>query len=103
MLRNTNKNKIPKLKDTCKGASISFGEEIQTHNINVHNMNEVIIETQTHLSFYVTSSFIKLVNSSQRKIRSTEHCLKQEKWQGPPHINKVKNYETVMVSLFIQS
>ena len=34
------------------------------------------------------------------------HSLKLEKWQGPPHINKCKQYETVLsfkVSLFIQS
>ena len=34
-----------------------------------------------------------------------EHCLKLERWQGPPHINKVKRYETVLSfkdSLFIQ-
>ena len=37
---------------------------------------------------------------------STEHFLKLERWQGPPHVNKVKLYETVSsfkVSLFIQS
>ena len=34
---------------------------------------------------------------------SPEHCLKLERWQGPPHINKVKQCETVLslkVSLF---
>ena len=46
-----NMNKIPKCKGTCKGAPNSLGEEIQTYNINVHNMNGVIIQTQTHLSF----------------------------------------------------
>ena len=33
------------------------------------------------------------------------HCLKLERWQGPPHITKVKQYEIVSsfrVSLFIQ-
>ena len=35
------------------------------------------------------------------KIKSPEHCLKLERWQGPPHINKVKQYE-IKVSLFIQ-
>ena len=25
-----------------------------------------------------------------------EHCLKLERWQGPPHINKVKQYEIVL-------
>ena len=32
-------------------------------------------------------------------------CVKLERWQGPPHINKVKQYEIVLsfkVSLFIQ-
>ena len=34
-----------------------------------------------------------------------EHCLKLERWQGPTHINKVKQDETVLsfqVNLFIQ-
>ena len=42
---------------------------------------------------------------SQKEKRSLEHCLKLERWQGPPHINKIKQYEIVLnfkVSLFIQ-
>ena len=42
---------------------------------------------------------------SQRKIRSPEHCLELERCQGPPNINKVKQYEIVLpfkVSLFNQ-
>ena len=34
-----------------------------------------------------------------------EDCLKLERWQGPPHVNKAKQHETVLsfkVSLFIQ-
>ena len=34
-----------------------------------------------------------------------EHCLKLERWKGPPNINNVKQHETVLyskVSLFIQ-
>ena len=34
---------------------------------------------------------------SQGKIRSTEHCLMLQRWQGPPHIKKVKLYEIVFV------
>ena len=33
-----------------------------------------------------------------------EHCLKLERWQGPPHTNKLKHFETVLsfeVSLFL--
>ena len=35
-----------------------------------------------------------------------EHCLKLERWQGPPHVNKVKRCEIVSsftITLFIQS
>ena len=34
-----------------------------------------------------------------------DHCLKLERWQGPPHINRVKQYEMMLsfkVSLLIQ-
>ena len=37
------------------------------------------------------------------KIRSPEHCLKLERWQGPPHINKAEQREMLlsfMVSFF---
>ena len=42
---------------------------------------------------------------SHNQINKPEHCLKLERWQGPPNINKVKHYETVLsfkVSLFIK-
>ena len=32
---------------------------------------------------------------SQWKIRSPEHCLKPERWQGPPHVNKFKQQQTL--------
>ena len=32
---------------------------------------------------------------SQRKRKSPEHCLKLERWQGPPHVHKVKQHEIV--------
>ena len=41
----------------------------------------------------------------QRKIRFPGHCLMLEGWQGPPHINKVKQIEIVLsfrVSLLIK-
>ena len=31
----------------------------------------------------------------REKIRSPEHCLKLENWQGPPNINKVEQSRTV--------
>ena len=39
------------------------------------------------------------------KMKSPEHRLKLERWQGLPHINKAKQYETLLsfkFSLFIQ-
>ena len=38
-------------------------------------------------------------------MKSPEHCLKLERWQGPPHMNKMKEHETVLsceVRLLIQ-
>ena len=46
----------------------SFGAEIQTLDFNIYNINEVIIQTQ--------------------KDRSPDHCLKLERWQGPPQYEK---------------
>ena len=34
-----------------KGALCNFGEEIQTQNFNVYNINEVIIQNQKYLFF----------------------------------------------------
>ena len=39
------------------------------------------------------------------KLLSQEHCVKLERWQGPPHISKVKQYAIVLsfkLILFIQ-
>lgn len=43
-----------------KEALRSFGEEIQTHNFKIHNMNEI---------------------TRQKQSRSPEHCLKIDRWQ----------------------
>ena len=51
----------------------------------VKNINEAIIKTQ---------AVNKLLSE---KIRSPEHCLRLERWQGLPHINKVKQYEIVLL------
>ena len=32
-------------------------------------------------------------NCFQRKLSSPEYCLKLERWQGPPHMNKVKQHK----------
>ena len=63
---------------------------MQTQNLNIYNINEVIIQTQKYL-----------VLSEENKV--PEHCLKVERWQGPPHINKVKQYETVLSFKFVYS
>ena len=52
-------------------------------------------------------SWINKLISEENKV--PEECLKLERWQGPPNINKVKQYEIVLSSkvgliiLFIQS
>ena len=35
--------------------------------------------------------------------KAPEHCLKLERWQGPPHTNKVKQYEIVFVYSVIKT
>ena len=60
-------------------------------------------EIQTQQYFF-SHNWIKKLPSEENKIQ--ELSLKLERWQGPPHINKVKQYETVLsfkLSLFIQS
>ena len=66
---------------------VVFGGEIQTQNLNVFNIIEVIIQSQKYLLF----SLLNKKSISQREIRSPEHCLRLERWQGPPHINKVRH------------
>ena len=75
-----------------KGALCSLGEEIQTQNLDIYSIIEVI--TQTHTD--------KETRCSQREIRSPEHCLKLKRWLGPPNINKVKQYEIVLSCLSIK-
>ena len=54
------------------------------------------MEDATHNMVSVVHIFKEaLRNCSQMKIRSPEHCLKQDRWQGPPLI-KVRQYETVL-------
>ena len=59
------------------------GAEIQTLNLNIYNTNEVIIQTQRYL-------FLRnWINKFLEENKIPEHCLKQERWQGLPHIYKV--------------
>ena len=37
------------------------------------------------------------------KITFSEHSLKLERWQGPPNINKVKQYDIVLQVQFVYS
>ena len=79
-----------------KGALRCFVKEIQTQDFNIYNINDVMIQTFFH------NCLKKLFSEEDDK--APEHCLKLERWQGPPYINKVKEGETVlsfMVNLFI--
>ena len=67
-------------------ALCSFGEEIQTQKLR---------------NIYFSHNWINKLFSEENKV--PEHCLTLERWQGPPHINKVKQYKIALfkVSLFI--
>ena len=77
-------------------------EEIQTQNLNIYNINELV--TQTRFRWCINELF-----SEQNKIPE-QSCLKLERWQGPPHVNKavvsvysvVKTKRVCLSSLFRQ-
>ena len=45
-------------------------------------------------NMYQFHNWINKLFSEENKV--LEHCWKLERWQGPPHINKVKQYEIVL-------
>ena len=54
--------------------------------------------------FFFFVFFQNWINELRRN-KDPQHCLKLERWQGPPHVNQVKQYETLSsfkVSLLIQ-
>ena len=63
-----------------KGHYAVVREEIQMHNFNMYNINEVIIQTQKYLSL---SNWINELFSDENKV--PENSWKLERWQGPPH------------------
>ena len=65
-----------------------------------YRLKETIWPTQIFL-FSITEQ-----TSCSLREKRIEHCLTLGRWQGPPHINKVKQCEIVLsftISLFIQS
>ena len=71
------------------GALCHFGEEIKTQNFNIYNIKEVIIQTQRRTFF----PFAILREGPP------EHSLMHGRWQGTPHINKVKQHVIMSVCL----
>ena len=59
-----------------KGALCSSGEEIQTQNINI------CYNTNSNMYFVPPHNCINKLFSEENKV--PEHCLKLERWQGPP-------------------
>ena len=77
------------------GAVCSFGEEMKTQ-ISIFT---ILMRNNTNseiFSFSVTEQTV----CSQGKIRSPEHLLKLERWQGPPH--KQSQTEWKFCCLFTQ-
>ena len=55
-----------------------------------------------HISYMCfIHSWINKLLSEENKV--PEHCLKLESWQGPPHINKVQQYENVLFFNWVYS
>ena len=79
-------------KEILKGALCSFGEEIWTLNFNIYRFNEVIIQTQKY--FHILHRWINKLFTEEKKV--PQCCLVLERWQGPPHLNKVKQFELVL-------
>ena len=75
------------LKEDC----VVFREDIKALNLYWGNY------TNSEILFpYVTNELL----SEENKV---EHCLKLEKWQGPPHVNKEKLYKCVLFGQFVYS
>lgn len=45
---------------------------------------------------YIKAVVIQSPSCSQRTLSSPEHCFKLARYQGRPHTNKVKQYDTVL-------
>ena len=85
---------------SLKGHYVVLEEKLQNQNFNIHSITEVTIQTQT---YWIFNNWINNLFSEENK--APEHCLRLERWQGPPHISNVKQYAIVSsfkVTLFIQ-
>ena len=81
---------------TFKGELRSFEEKNPSQNGQIYNINDVIIQTLKYSFFF--HYWINKLFWEEHKV--PEHCLKLERWQGPPHVNKVRQCETVSSSEF---
>ena len=78
---------------SLKGNFVVLEKKIKTPNFDIYNINEVLL----------IHNWLHKLFSEEKKV--PEHCLKLERWQGPPNINKLKQYETLLsfkFSLLIQ-
>ena len=67
---------------SMKGALVCFGEDSKTHYSLVSKLTGLF--TQLH-------KWTNQLFSEEKNV--LEHYLKLRSWQGPPHINKVKQYK----------
>lgn len=80
-LKVQHKTSPTQLRHWFKGAVWSWREEIQTHKFNIYNVYEVMIQLFPSVNK-------QAVLEGKHKV--PEYCW--QRWQGPPHINKVKQY-----------
>ena len=87
--------------NVIKGAK----SQVLGENLKILKGHYVRLERKFKLRFIHFSPWLnKQAVPRSLQIRSPEHWLQLERWQGPPHINKVKKYESVLsfkVHLFI--
>ena len=54
------------------------GRYVVSQNWNIYSVNKVLIQTHKYVFFFSVNV----------------HYFKLERWQGPPHINKEKQYKS---------
>ena len=84
--------------ETCWGLKwghcVALEKTFRVRIFDIYHINEVIVQTLR----------INKLFSEENKSPRPQHCLKPVRWQGPPNINKVKQYEIIFgvkkISLF---
>ena len=72
--------------------SYKLNKKKNNQMFDIYSVNEVLI--QTHKYDFSSHKWINKLLSNEYNV--PEHCLKLERWQGPPNIIKVEQHELVL-------